>query len=132
MLKNDEFVYQSRATILDRPAWRDDQVKLGGMFASDEYTMSVVGVKNSSEEAVYDEVPIPNIIAMGLQSVFLASSTHEIEVKSARSGNTYQLKYSWNIGKVNHHLSQLKQNSIIVMSWSCPKRSNISTRRSLD
>lgn len=61
-------VFESRHTILDRPAWRDDAV--GIEQSNYEYMLRIIGVmkkgeskksKKKSIEEVYDEVIIPNL-----------------------------------------------------------------------
>jgi hypothetical protein len=97
--------YKSRATILDRPAWRDDPFTFELHAAGEILILQIIGVfsphafikhhkskKNSKSngtahprdpnvlEEIYDEIRLPDMHSTDIQKRFFINDTHDLEV----------------------------------------------------
>lgn len=93
-------LHRSRATILERPCWRDDPASFIIKDPLDEFYLQVIAIKkkNKGDEIIYDEVQIPNLL-LEYKNQFLNSSVLELEVISDKLLNhKYLLKIEWDIG----------------------------------
>ncbi len=60
--KRQEHFYESRATILERPAWRDDVVVLPFKEGADEIVLRIFVLTKSKKIELFDQVIIPNVL----------------------------------------------------------------------